>query len=98
MEDLFLHTCSSIEDFYIKERIIHNFLKEDPIYTSDFYCGKNGQPDLFNKDGLPLIPMIKNRQLISKIEKLSEVKFKKEDRDIIKKDLISVRVKTTLKN
>jgi hypothetical protein len=47
--------CNDITEYFQTERQIHNVLLQFNAYTSAYYCGGNGNPDIWSIDDKPII-------------------------------------------
>lgn len=76
--------CNNINDYFQKERMIHNHLKKFTGYTSNYYAGANGKPDLLTLDGKPILTEPKSELWADEMLKLP-LNFSTLDKSIIKR-------------
>jgi hypothetical protein len=77
--------CNNENDYFQKERLIHNYLSNFTDYNSEFYAGGRGVPDIINKDGKPVLLEPKREDWANDMKKLP-LNFQDLDKSTINTD------------
>lgn len=74
----------NLEDFFSKEREIHNLLNSEfDYYNSEFYCGNGIKAHLYTNEDKPIILEPKNKDFLKFLND-NEIYFNDFDVEIIK--------------
>ena len=79
--------CNNNNDYRQKERLIQSHLEKFTGYTSEFYAGGLGKPDLYSVDDKPILVEPKNELWAAEMVKLP-LNFVTLDKSIIKVEML----------
>ncbi len=78
--------CNNDNDYRAKERMIQNHLEKFTGYTSEFFAGGLGKPDLYSIEGKPILVQPKNQLWANEMPNLP-LNFQLLDKEIINIEL-----------
>jgi hypothetical protein len=78
--------CNNDNDYRSKERMIQSHLEKFAGYTSEYFAGGLGKPDIYTVDGNPILVEPKNELWAAEMIKLP-LNFETLDKSIIKQEL-----------